>query len=374
LAILAVALAAAAFVAMGQGPPDRSQDTWRVDDVFIRGEPTDSLFFGAVTAMAFGASGELAVLDGASSEVVVLNTVNGEVIRRFGRSGQGPGEFIRPTLITIRSSGEILVYDRVAGDRLSRFGADGRFLESTTLERSASIFVGMAATEAGLLLASSPRTQSRVIPRPSERARLTLTTDSGPGRRVWVWEEIESDPPLVRGEPRLLYSPAARWSLLPSGRIVVAQTDRSELRVLDLDGNVQQVMQRSVEPVSLTAEFKEFILGAQTNDENQIGIVFPEFYPLVQTLLPGPDGTILVGRSDGEGNLWELLSPEGEILAILDAPVDFRAMAARDGLVAGSQTMSDLETGVRVVRIQRPVRSRQQLPATRSQSSDVGTR
>ncbi len=51
-------LIAAAFVAMGQAPPDGSQDVWRVDDVFFVGEPTDSLAFGAVTAMAFGASGD----------------------------------------------------------------------------------------------------------------------------------------------------------------------------------------------------------------------------------------------------------------------------------------------------------------------------
>ena len=69
VAILAVALAVAAFVAMGQAPPDGSQDVWRVEDVFVIGKPIDPVIFGAVTAMAFGASGELAVLDGVSLEV-----------------------------------------------------------------------------------------------------------------------------------------------------------------------------------------------------------------------------------------------------------------------------------------------------------------
>ena len=265
-------LIAVAFVATGQATPDRSQDVWRVDDVFFVGEPTDPLAFGAVTAMAFGASGELAVLDGVSAEVVVLGAEDGGVIRRFGRSGQGPGEFVGPTLIAIRGSGEVLVYDRSAGDRLSRFGADGRFLESTTLERSGSNFVGMAATETGLLLASSPLPEKPW--RPSERARLTFATDSSPGRSVWVWEEIESRVPPARGEPSLLFSPRARWSLLPGSRVVVAQTDRSELRLLDLSGNVQQVIQRSVEPVPLTAEFKEFMLSVQANNESRLGIVW----------------------------------------------------------------------------------------------------
>ena len=343
--------AVTAVLAAAQGPSDEAQNAWRVDEVVVVGEPTDPVVFGAVTALAFGTSGELAVLDGASREVVVLDVGSGGVIRRFGRRGQGPGEFTDPTLIAVRDSGEVLVYDRTAGDRLSRFAADGRFLESTTLERSAGTFVRMTGTENGLLLGTSPLIERPG--RPREYARLMLAADGNPNRDLWVWEEIQSDLRLPRGEPRLLYSPAARWTLLPGGRVVVAQTDRAELRVLDLDGNVQQIIQRSIEPAPLTEEFKATMRAAWANDPPRIEFLFPDFYPLVQALLPGPDGTILVGRSEGDGSFWELFSRDGEILATVDAPADFLPLAGRDGLVAGWQTMSDLEIGVLVVRIQR---------------------
>lgn len=344
-------LITALLVTSAPKAPVFGNEEWRVEDVFVAGDDGDAFVFASVTAMAFGTSGELAVLDGTSAEVLVLSASTGALLRRFGRRGQGPGEFVNPTLISVSASGEIFVYDRRAGDRLSRFGPDGSFLGSATPPRSAAVFVGMAVTRKGFLLMERPLRERPGRPL-QKHPRLTLVDARMLGQTVWEWGDIETGPPLARGEPRPLFESSPRWSLVAADRIAVASSDRYELAILDLEGGVRHIVEHLVDPVPLTAKFKESI-SAERAGSARPEIVFPDFYPLISRILPASEETFIVERSDGVNIRWEVFSLAGEPLAALNAPSSFLSMAAHDGLVAGMHRTAQQEIAVRLVRIER---------------------
>lgn len=83
--------------------------------------PPETQFFRVTAADIAG--DELFILDAGHSEVRVFDLESGEFLRKFGRAGDGPGEFRNPS--TLEILGDTLV---VAGlMRMSRFELDGTF-------------------------------------------------------------------------------------------------------------------------------------------------------------------------------------------------------------------------------------------------------
>jgi len=71
-------------------------------------------------------SGQVLVTDAGNQRVVILNR-DGEFIRQFGKKGDGPGAFQRPTGLAVGSDGHIYVADYMQ-DRIQEFTADGVFV------------------------------------------------------------------------------------------------------------------------------------------------------------------------------------------------------------------------------------------------------
>ena len=84
------------------------------------------------THLLRGPFGELIVADNGNSRVLRIST-EGELIEIIGREGQGPGEFLQPTYLSVeRTSGDLFVIDPRAG-RLNQFslGRDqSQYIES----------------------------------------------------------------------------------------------------------------------------------------------------------------------------------------------------------------------------------------------------
>ncbi len=71
-------------------------------------------------------SGDIYVLDTGNYEIKKFSPA-GKFILRFGKKGQGPGEFGFPTSVNINPAGNIVVTDRVNG-RINIFSPSGRYL------------------------------------------------------------------------------------------------------------------------------------------------------------------------------------------------------------------------------------------------------
>jgi hypothetical protein len=79
--------------------------------------------FGRISDVAFGPDSTVYVLDYMNNEVGVFD-LGGRLLRRFGREGKGPGEFVGPTGLMVTAS-EVRVFDPTQ-QRVVVFGHDGQ--------------------------------------------------------------------------------------------------------------------------------------------------------------------------------------------------------------------------------------------------------
>lgn len=152
-ATLAVGATLLFLVACGDAPPGSVQGEWtaeqeeRGDTVIVRtlagsvwgdtmvlvpelaiGEldGDEAYLFGDVHGIDVDDSGRIWVVD-AQAAAVRVYAPDGRHLADLGRRGEGPGEFLRPDFIRIRSDGTILVRDQ-RNARFSRFSTEGEYL------------------------------------------------------------------------------------------------------------------------------------------------------------------------------------------------------------------------------------------------------
>ncbi|MGD2152749.1 MAG: 6-bladed beta-propeller, partial [Gemmatimonadales bacterium] len=109
---------------------------WMVDTVGVQigvVEGEEEYVFGNITGVAVGRDRRIYVADGQALEIRVFSP-EGRFEFRFGRAGEGPGEFRSVDAVKIDPLGRVLVRDPVLL-RLSRFSAAGEFEKSFRLER-----------------------------------------------------------------------------------------------------------------------------------------------------------------------------------------------------------------------------------------------
>lgn len=99
---------------------------------------------GSLTAIARTSRGEYLAVYSEQAFEIVVHGPDGRVIRKFGRRGDGPGEFQRISLIRVSGGDTIHVLDR-SRRRYSVFASDGRFVRSSPFPwptESAVVFPG----------------------------------------------------------------------------------------------------------------------------------------------------------------------------------------------------------------------------------------
>lgn len=91
----------------------------------------DEYTFGRIGGLAVHDDGSLYVLDAQALEVRVYSA-DGEFQRRFGREGEGPGEFRQPLGIAFLPDDRLVIRDYGNG-RINVFAADGTFLDDWSI-------------------------------------------------------------------------------------------------------------------------------------------------------------------------------------------------------------------------------------------------
>ena len=332
---------------------------WRLVDVALLGADATSPGFTRVTDVAFGAHGDVLVLDGAAPEVVLFDVTSGELTRRFGRRGQGPGEFDGPSLIDVAPNGEVFVFDSRADNRISRFAGDGGFIDSSSapFASMSGATRNMGAAQAGTFLLRVP---SRVAfaERTALRHPRLLLLEAGAREphSVFEWPDLVVEP-VDLGNPgagiTMYENPQPLWALLPGGRHAVGRRDRYEIDILDAQGAVLGALRRDIDPQRVTDELKERFLAQLPAGLRDREVEWGEYLPVITNVFPGVAGGVLVMRGRNGSPVIDIFSAEFEFLAQVDLPKGFLMMAARDGLIAGKVETAEFEGAVRVMRLER---------------------
>lgn len=317
--------------------------------------------FSRVSAVGFGQSGNLHVMDDQGGRVVVVSEV-GELVHEFGQIGDGPGEFAGNTNtavgFTVLRDGRTVVFDP-GHSAFDVFGPDGEFDRSVRMPGNA--FYGMRT----LLPA---RDGQNVI-----TTRFSALTMGGPAggpeppfrpvyRMVLTGDEAVPDT-VIRawrpsGDPDG-FEPELMAGALPGGGLVYTDSSAYAIKVATENGELTRVLTRPFQPEPVTARMREREIERQlqANEERTARSNSPiaamaaemrreliqnmEFYhevPVVRELQTSWEGTIWVlrrGEEPASDGPIDVLTPDGRYIGTFaDGTTAMPDAFGPDGLAA----------------------------------------
>ena len=316
--------------------------------------------FARVSAVGFGESGDLYVMDDQGGRIVVVSP-EGEFVREFGRIGDGPGEFSASSNtavgFTVLRDGRTVVFD--PGHRLFHmFGPDGEF-ERAVRMTSNSPYV--------IIRALAPARDGRNV------IATSVGTFGGPGdepeppfrpvyRFVLTGDAAVQDTVIRAWRPpgdADAFEPFLVAGALPDGSLVYTDSSAYAIKVATRDGNLTRVLTRPFRPEPVTGRVRDEEIerqvaeneerAAESSDEFAAAraelarrrIESLEFYhevPVVRNLRTSWEGTIWVLRRGeepaGDGPI-DVLTADGDYLGTFAAGATAMPRAfGPDGLVA----------------------------------------
>jgi hypothetical protein len=270
--------------------------------------------------------GTLVVLDGGRSRIAILHRSRNEVLRRFGPSGQGPGE-IWSSNSTIWPAGPSSFWLLDPGNqRMSRFSVTGALEE----ERS----VRIAGT--GGVVFQDPVEHApwfwKIFVEGEERTFVDSIgrLDPGAGNVVYVAPmppRVEQRRRNVPGEPPDLLAPMGWFAPLGPSGVVAGRNDSGRLRQYSSDGELvglidvpmEQAPIAESEKVALVEAFSGSGPGAASLARRDVGEryrlydlmwgVGDSLFALQQSHVSTPKGEQHI--SEGQ-TVWRLFSTRGE--------------------------------------------------------------
>ncbi|MXX35787.1 MAG: hypothetical protein F4107_11235 [Gemmatimonadetes bacterium] len=316
----------------------------------------------SITSLAFDASGNLHITDvgpgGDNMRVLVVDS-RGELVRAFGRTGEGPGEFRSASSAVVLRDGTMVVPDyghrayhvfRPGGefDRMVRFPSahgdepaepnqlpgPGRDFSTS----SSTSFPLQRGESGGTLLGFVYRTFGAHATVTAEGGR-SMTFGSQPGPRVFERLSIDGRqarvveligawvPPGTERLPVPAFAPKLLFDVLPGGGFVFSDSTAYAIKFAMPDGTVDRVLTRPVEVRAVTEEERDRyndqrqLENAELNrrlrersgsvvvDDNFIELdpdypVFPSI-PVVDDLRATWTGGVWVRRTPQDGYPWE---------------------------------------------------------------------
>ncbi|MDE0260678.1 MAG: hypothetical protein OXR82_20110 [Gammaproteobacteria bacterium] len=339
--------------------------------------------FSRVSAVGFGQSGNLHVMDDQGGRVVVVSEV-GELVHEFGRIGDGPGEFAGNTNtavgFTVLRDGRTVVFDP-GHTAFDVFGPDGEFDRSVRMP--GNLFYGMRtllpARDGQNIITTSFSAMSMGGPadgpEPSFRPvyRFVLTGDEAVQDTVIrAWR-----PP---GDPDG-FGPELVAGALPGGGLVFTDSSAYAIKVATGNGELTRVLTRPFRPEPVTARIRDREIERQLEENEERAArsnlpfaaalaemrrerirnmeVYPEV-PVVRDLQTSWEGTIWVlrrGEEPASDGPIDVLTPDGRYIgtfaagttAMPDAfgPDGLAAFIERDEFDVASVVVRRLPVGVR---------------------------
>ena len=185
--------------------------------------------FGDILDVAMTTSGLLVVLDPLGPSVVVLDSTGAEQTR-FGRDGEGPGEFRAAGLTGLVLVGDTIIVPDAFNQRVTFFDLEGRLMRE----------FAMSSGDGFTLDWHSHPDRGLIYRRMSFPQRLETVGMLGSDLRV-VQDLTHLSLPPEAGP----LTPLPAWCVLPDGQLVSARTDRYRVTVTD-DGTPTAVLSGDV--------------------------------------------------------------------------------------------------------------------------------
>src|SRR5688572_4547478 len=229
-----------------------------------------------VRSVAFDAQDNLYVLDGNNHRVLVFDA-RGKFVRKISQKGEGPGELMAPTAMTVSNDGSVVVGD-IGRRGFSIFKPDGAFVKNVMFEEGQAPGIGgggaslQAHPRGGVVARSMPMLMGRLggrgpgsEPSPADLAKPTGEQkspikwfDLGTGKATQLYElTTTSITPKVQelgggqGERRVsvmmmatIWGAPISFGVLPTGGVAVVHEKDYRVKVVSPSGQVERIIER----------------------------------------------------------------------------------------------------------------------------------
>ena len=308
------------------------------------GESMDDPFmFSYIADLTVDPDGQIYALEYGDREVRIFNS-SGQFLRRFGRSGQGPGEFhsgadaVQP--ISILQDGRVVVEDYPFS--IEVFDKDGIYEQSIDLNPlNLNIHVSGRAffpihwlSDIGTMVIPW-----RYSSRQEGMVYRFLLTDESFGSVRWLPVRISYSAMYSEGSTSisLPFVGRAVWTMTGNSTIVWAKSDEYRLTCYDIGQDRWMQLVLNVEPVPVTSadieKFKERHLSYGPASRRAVfeplynRAPYPKNRPFFSSLTGDDEGNIWVARDVetyliGEPEMYhyDLFSEDGEWMGIVESP------------------------------------------------------
>lgn len=303
--------------------------------------------FGQITSVVTDDDGDLWVADAQNHEIRVF-APDGVLLRRIGREGQGPGEFL--SLYSLAWVGDTLLALDFGNGRIGELSPQGEWLGT----RPAPGRVSGPASMLRLYAVSDTQVYQWSIKQVDGQVRRTWV-EQGIGGVGEEWVQQTPTPPepttVVCDRPdgaisffdipfggKMLEHPSG------AGNTWVAWSPDYQLALVAPDGDTLRLVERAWDPLpildaewdSATVEFEDFREEWPDAGCRPSAPPRPEMKTALRNLLVDTEGRLWVEVYTKTGTAWEVFAPSGALRGWVEGfPYDERvAPSIRHGLVA----------------------------------------
>jgi hypothetical protein len=347
-------------------------DQWRLDavpELAVGGaEAAGGIELFRVAGAHRLADGRLLIGNAGSGELVLVDPHADGAVKRYGRSGRGPGEFVAMAGMWAGRGDTVWVYDMDLS-RVTPFTPEGGF--GSPVQVPAGDVRGLVTlrdrfvdgTYLGVVVRGHGGPQQRTGPRTDSMTVVRVTPGADPARlaRILFTNSYVDASGGVISVPFASWGVAAGWS----GGYWLGETSRYELRRHDPRGRLEMVIRRQVSPARVTSADVDRELGRWTEDGRMDAaaarralaeVPIPRSFPVFSRVVAAADGGVWVqdhpgGDEAAAAPVWTAFGADGRIAARVVLPRGAKLVEASAGHLVAIVTDEDGVEGVTVFRI-----------------------
>lgn len=356
--------------------PERPRSPWTLtESLRIRGETASGeLQWGQLTGLAVDGEGSIYAIDRDRRLILAFNS-SGEPKWTTAGAGEGPGELSSGRLqLFVTPEGSPVVVD-IGILRIHRYDSTGRFRIDQPIDLNLGAPVAWRISNTGELFV-----QVKHVVRTGEIPTGTVSRIIRVGVDPDTVIAIESGGVIdLRDGPSGMQTEIFRseptWLISDADRLVLGLSDRYEIRVMDLLGQIERITTLSRKRQLVTdADRDEYLevmksgLGRQVEGQGPAAletvqrllanVTFPTHYPHFASMELGPNGSMLLQRYPTVAELrieqdsltlagirrgssyWDVFDSSGQFLGVQKFPSRFVPMAYHGSAILGIETDS----------------------------------
>jgi hypothetical protein len=315
-------------------------------------EGADEYVFGEIVGVGVAPDGRIYVADGQANEVRVFRP-DGTFAFRFGREGEGPGEFRAIDALTFAPDGAVVVRDP-RGFRITVFEPDGRYRSSYRLQRPFMQFSGtttMTVDDRGRLFdqlqfsagPTSEDTLGVAVYSPDGEVADSLVLFAYRPRNIVITRDGQAV--LGIGIP---FAARPAMAVARDGTTAFGIGDSLHFTVVDERGDTLRIVARDIEPVAVSAVERDSALaGMRKTAEDNAGVRqlpdfdFPARKPAYTHIVADATGHWWVGSGRTWGRApehagYDVFEKGGRYMGTVDVP-SLRIMQIGGDFLAGGR-------------------------------------